>query len=94
MEMETLDPNLYQPGGGEELLILLLLPGDEGRGRAWIRMQLEKEPLGRNEELLTESAQQLFVVSRSHRSVCRLKEAEEVFLWTAEELNPARVSGW
>lgn len=87
--METLDLNLHQPGRGEDLFILLLLPGGEVRGRAEICVQLEEESAVRNEELLTESAQRLFVVSRSHRSVCRLKEAEEVFLWTTEELNPA-----
>lgn len=59
-----------------------------------IRIQLEEAPVGANEELRTESAQRLFVVSRSHRSVCRLKEAEEMFLWTAEELNPAQASCW
>lgn len=34
MEMEILDPNLYQLGRGEELFLLLLLPGDEVPGRA------------------------------------------------------------
>lgn len=62
-----------------------------GWAETWI--ELEEEPIGMNKELLTESAQRLVVVSRSHRSVCRLKEAEEVFLWT-EELNPAQASGW
>lgn len=93
MEMESSDRSQHQPGRGEELLLGLLLPADEVRGRAEEQIQLEEEPVGVKEELVTESAQRLFVVSRSHRSVCRLKEAEEVFLWTAEELNPAQVSG-
>lgn len=42
MEMESLDPTLHQPGRGEELLFLLLFPGDEVQGRAEI--QLEGEP--------------------------------------------------
>lgn len=45
----NLEPNLHQPGRGEELLFLLLLPGDEVQGRAEIWIKLEEEPIGRNE---------------------------------------------
>lgn len=37
MEMESLGPTLHQPGT-EELLYLLLFPGDEVQGRAEIQI--------------------------------------------------------
>lgn len=64
------------------------------RCKAEQKYSWKENPAGTNEEFLTESAQRLVVVSRSHHRVCRLKEAEEVFLWTTEELNPAQASGW
>lgn len=45
-----------------------------------LQILLKEESVGTNRELLTKSAQQLFVVYVSYRSVCAPKEGEEVFL--------------